>query len=267
MVINEVLSKILKRIYGWRRSKLWSNMTGRTVVILGCTGTGKSDLGIAIAKHFNGEIISADSMQIYKGLDIATNKVTLDEMDGIPHHMMSFVDPSCSAFNVHKYRELVLPIMESLWKQNKLPVIVGGTTYYIESVLYKDNLVATNTYQNESENLEKYSNEELYERLKEIDPISASQVHKNNRYRVIRAIKIFELTGHRKSDIIEAQHENSESELGGKLRYPNSLVFYLDAQKDVLIERNNIRVDKMVDKGLRKEIEHFQDKAILKLSQ
>ncbi|VDO56774.1 unnamed protein product, partial [Onchocerca flexuosa] len=115
------------------------------IIILGCTGTGKSDLGIAVAKNFNGEVISADSMQIYKGLDIATNKVSQKDMNDVTHHMMSFVEPSTSTYNVHQFTDKVLSLLEHLWNAGKLPVIVGGTGYYIEGILFKDSLIPTNT--------------------------------------------------------------------------------------------------------------------------
>uniref|UniRef100_A0A7E4UVE0 tRNA dimethylallyltransferase n=1 Tax=Panagrellus redivivus TaxID=6233 RepID=A0A7E4UVE0_PANRE len=131
-----MLRSVLRQLY--RRIRMNDKPL---IVVGGCTGTGKSDLGIQVAKKFNGEVISADSMQIYKGLDIVTNKVTDEEMDGIPHHLMSFHDPVDSKYNITRFQEAALKVMEDIWARGKLPVIVGGTAYYVEGVIYCDNLV------------------------------------------------------------------------------------------------------------------------------
>ncbi|VDN02613.1 unnamed protein product [Thelazia callipaeda] len=233
------------------------------VVILGCTGTGKSDLGVAIAKNFNGEVISADSMQIYKGLDIATNKITPEEMKGVVHHMMSFVEPSTSTYNVHQFTKQVLLLLEKLWHAEKLPVVVGGTGYYIERILFKHNLIFTNTYGADSFILDdKYafedmSDDEVYELLKRIDLKSAMQVHKNNRFRVVRALQIYYATGRRKSEYLEEQ--NQKLKLGERLRFPNLLLCILDARPDLLENRLSERTARMIERGLRNEIEEFYE--------
>lgn len=229
------------------------------VVVLGCTGTGKSDLGIAIAKNFNGEVISADSMQIYKGLDIATNKVTLEEMDGIPHHMMSFVEPSTSTYNVHQFTNEAISLLENLWAAGKLPIVVGGTGYYIEGILFKDSFIPTNTKDNNND-FEDLTDDEVYELLKRVDMESAMQVHRNNRFRVVRALQIYFATGKRKSEYLEDQCQTLHSEdFSKRLRYSNLLLFFLDADKQVLEQRINERVAKMVERGLRQELEGFYE--------
>uniref|UniRef100_A0A915Q1S8 U1-type domain-containing protein n=1 Tax=Setaria digitata TaxID=48799 RepID=A0A915Q1S8_9BILA len=304
------------------------------IVILGCTGTGKSDLGVEIAKNFNGEVISADSMQIYKGsvhfqipgvkkyhmltkiqksspqfnsvsvgnavkilrrrsfhgvvlgcsvkvlnavnakgteeyigLDIATNKLSLEEMNGVVHHMMSFVEPSTSTYNVHHFTNKVLSLLEDLWVAGKLPVIVGGTGYYTEGILFKENLIPTNTFVlffkfaidliDSKNDFEDLSDDEVYELLKRVDLESAMQVHKNNRFRVVRALQIYYATGQRKSEYLKEQHRKIK--LDRRLRFSNVLLFVLDARKELLEERLNERVLKMVEKGLRKEVEDFYE--------
>jgi len=237
------------------------SVTKPLIVVSGCTGTGKSDLAIAIAKKFGGDVISADSMQIYKGLDIVTNKVTEEEMDGVKHHLMSFYDPTMAEYNVHEFKSSVLKIVEDLWRKGKLPVIAGGTQYYVEGVIYKGNLVDEDDAQVQKNPeirkvLEKMSNDELYEKLKEVDPESAKFVHKNNRFRVLRSVEICLLTGKKKSEIVE---EQKKTDLDGGLRFKNTLLINIDADPKILDERLEKRIDKMITRGLEKELIEFYD--------
>ncbi|CEF63874.1 tRNA dimethylallyltransferase, mitochondrial [Strongyloides ratti] len=227
------------------------------VIVMGCTGAGKSDAAIEIAKKFNGEVINADSQQIYKGLDIVTNKVTIDEQKGIKHHLMSFLEPDFREYNVHQFKDDCIEVMNNLWDQGKLPVICGGTNYYIEAVLFKDNLISTdkNNVKTIRQMLKNMSNDELYEMLLETDHISANQIHRNNRQRVHRAIEIALSTGVKKSEFIEKQKEDKN-----KLRYENVLIFNMDAEKDVLDDRLDKRVIKMEERGLKEELKTFYEK-------
>ncbi|KAK6041185.1 tRNA dimethylallyltransferase [Cooperia oncophora] len=207
----------------------------QVIFVIGCTGTGKSDLGVAIAKKYNGEVISADSMQIYKGLDIATNKITKEEAEGIPHHMMSFVDAATARYNIHQFR-------------------AEGLKASIDSFYGSEN------DSDGSEGLSELSNAELHQRLVEVDPDSARLVHPNNRARVLRAIQVYNLTGKKKSEFLRAQKEsNGLRDLGGRLRFRESLVLSLDAAKEVLAKRLDNRVEKMKRMGLRKELEDYYD--------
>ncbi|XP_050992652.1 tRNA dimethylallyltransferase isoform X4 [Labeo rohita] len=156
------------------------------VVILGATGTGKSKLAIDIGKSLNGEIISADSMQVYKGLDIITNKVTEEEQAQCRHHMISFVDPLVSGYTVVDFRNKALSLIEDIHRRKKLPIIVGGTNYYIESILWKVLIDTGQGSVTESEQggaseskaeLEKLGGPELHKRLKEVDPDMAAILH------------------------------------------------------------------------------------------
>ncbi|CCD66664.1 C2H2-type domain-containing protein [Caenorhabditis elegans] len=250
--------------------KPYKMRTDPIIFVIGCTGTGKSDLGVAIAKKYGGEVISVDSMQFYKGLDIATNKITEEESEGIQHHMMSFLNPSeSSSYNVHSFREVTLDLIKKIRARSKIPVIVGGTTYYAESVLYENNLIETNTSddvdsksrtssESSSEDTEEgISNQELWDELKKIDEKSALLLHPNNRYRVQRALQIFRETGIRKSELVEKQKSDETVDLGGRLRFDNSLVIFMDATPEVLEERLDGRVDKMIKLGLKNELIEF----------
>ncbi|XP_046994094.1 tRNA dimethylallyltransferase-like [Schistocerca americana] len=187
------------------------------VVVMGATGAGKSKLAIDIAKKFGGEVISADSMQVYRGLDIITNKVTVEEAQGVPHHLLDFLEPT-QRFSVVDFRDAALPIIDDLVSRQKLPVVVGGTHYYIESLLWKvlvtggspdeatkrrhaDDAAASDSDGEDAvseailkrsrgagdpEELRSVSSEELHRRLQLVDPEMAASLHPNNRRRIIR---------------------------------------------------------------------------------
>ncbi|PAV89628.1 hypothetical protein WR25_16673 [Diploscapter pachys] len=257
-----LLEKLLHPSVRSYRGKMRENPA---IFVIGCTGTGKSDLGVAIAKQLNGEVISADSMQFYKGLDIATNKITPEEAEAIPHHMMNFLDPSTSSYNVHLFRKSCLEIIEEMRQKGRVPVIVGGTTYYLESLLFDDNIIPTGShYDGKSEKmfrdeLEELSNDELYEYLKKVDPDWAQHVHPNNRLRVLRAIEIYLSSGKRKSEFLAEQGAGGK-QIGGKLRWTNSLVLFLDADTNVLEQRLDKRVEKMIAAGLKDEVHGIYEK-------
>lgn len=215
------------------------------LVIGGPTAVGKTDLSIKLAKILNGEIISADSMQIYKYMDIGSAKVSLKEMDGIKHHMIDIINPDVP-FSVSNYKELGDKIIKDIIRRGKLPIIVGGTGLYINSLTCNMDFTEAETDEEYRKSLEKeaieYGNEYLHEKLKDIDPISYNQIHYNNRKRVIRALEVYKLTG----------KPFSSFNVGESFYKSNYNIYYyvLNMDRDKLYDRINKRVDIMIDKGL-----------------
>ncbi|XP_068189950.1 tRNA dimethylallyltransferase [Antennarius striatus] len=235
------------------------------VVILGATGTGKSKLAIEIGKRHQGEIISADSMQVYQGLDIITNKVTTEESAQCRHHMISFVDPLVTNYTVTDFRNKALDLIQDIHSRNKLPIIVGGTNYYIESLLWK---VLLDTGQEDQKSgdgssncrlaLEELTGTELHKRLTEIDPKMAAMLHPNAKRKLIRSLQIHQETGVPHSSWLEEQRgQEGGSGLGGALRYPDPCIFWLHANMDALSTRLDARVDEMLAAGLIEELRDF----------
>nr|XP_027197124.1 tRNA dimethylallyltransferase-like isoform X2 [Dermatophagoides pteronyssinus] len=269
-----------------------TNESNPLIVIIGATGCGKTKLSLELAKHYkNVEIISADSMQIYKGLDIATNKVLPNEMEQIPHHLIDMIDPF-QQFTVLDFQKLALKSIDQIISKRKIPIIVGGTNYYIESILWdtlvgskeqkisddKEFKIETDEDGNYSEilaneietindllqkqkltyrNLRSISNEKLYEFLKEIDPESANTLHLHNRRKVIRCLQVYQQTGRQMSQILKEQRSQNGSRHGGPLRFKNSIILWVDCDKQILEKRLDERVDQMIRQGLLNELSEF----------
>jgi len=166
----------------------------KIIVIVGPNASGKTDLSLKIAKKFNGEIISADSRQIYKGMDIGTGKITEREKQGIPHYLLDIVSPK-TRFNVVKYRKFALRAIEKIQKKNKLPILVGGTGFYIQTVLEGTILPPVKPDWKLRRKLEQKTNQELFKMLKNLDPDRAQTIDKNNPRRLIRALEIVKKLG------------------------------------------------------------------------
>lgn len=216
------------------------------LAVAGPTASGKTALGVALAKEYGGEVISADSMQIYKGMDIASAKPTDEEMQGVPHHLIDFLDRGVS-FSAADYVKLAKEKIEEILCRGKLPIIVGGTGLYIDSLL--DNVKFSEGGSDEAYRAELYKFAEengkaaLHARLAEIDPEAAESVHPNNLVRVIRALEVCRITG-RKFSELKAESRLEESPY-------DSLIIGLDyADRQVLYNRINLRVDEMVRSGL-----------------
>lgn len=218
----------------------------KVLVICGATASGKTSLSLDCAEKLNGEIVSADSMLVYRGLDIGTAKPSMDERRGIPHHMIDVVSPK-ESFSVSDYEHMALPIVEELLAQGKTPIICGGTGFYINSLLYKSqfgNVGADEKIRAKYENLaEIHGKEYVHSILCEKDPESAEKLHYNDVKRVIRALEIYDITGKAKS----AQQDKPIPRfdfVSVSIEYP----------REVLYERINLRVEQMFQNGLVDEV-------------
>ncbi|MCD7839214.1 MAG: tRNA (adenosine(37)-N6)-dimethylallyltransferase MiaA [Erysipelotrichaceae bacterium] len=227
----------------------------KVLVVIGPTSVGKTKMGVELAKALDGEVISGDSMQIYKHMDIGTAKVTVDEMEGIKHHLIDIIEPTQS-FSVKDFQDIVRSTIADITARNKLPIIVGGTGLYIKGALYDYTFSETETKHEEyKEKFKDYSNEQLHDYLKTFDEKSALELHPNNRQRILRAIEIYETTGTTKSDIHASQQH--------VCLYDASFIG-LTLDRDILYERINKRVDIMIENGLEAEVTSLYQKGLTK---
>ncbi len=216
----------------------------KVIVVVGPTSVGKTRMGVELAKELKGEVISGDSMQIYRGMDIGTAKVTAKEAEGIPHHLIDICDIE-ESYSVKRFQDDVRNKINDITARGKIPIIVGGTGFYIKAALYD--------YVFEEEqantNMAKYqdmSNDELYEVLLSIDPESCKTIHKNNRKRVLRAIAIYENNNTTKSAIENAQQHKPIYDI---------YFIALTLERELLYNRINNRVDLMMQQGLEAEVD------------
>ncbi len=221
----------------------------KIIAIAGPTASGKTSLSIALAKIFSGEIISADSMQIYRGLDIATAKPTAEEMGGIPHHLMDFLDIDKN-FSVAEYVKLARDMIQNVSNRGNLPFIVGGTGLYISSLVkniqFDDNTSDLKVREKLYSLAKEHGNGYLVEKLRQIDEKTASELHENNLNRIVRAIEVYEVTGKTMSQckIDSLKVESPYDCLYFVLMYKN---------RQTLYDKINLRVDLMVKNGLINE--------------
>ena len=231
----------------------------KLIILAGPTASGKTSVSIDLAKRMNGEIISADSMQVYKYMDVGTAKISGGEMCGIKHHLIDVLDPK-EDFNIVKFQNMVKIAIKEITKRGHLPIIVGGTGFYIQSIIYdidfdneEDNTSIREEIEREYESL---GADYMYERLKKIDSISAQNIHKNNKKRIIRAIEYFIINNAPISSHNETQRN--------KISPYDFRFFVLNPPRDILYERINQRVDIMVEKGLLKEVKSLKQMGLSK---
>lgn len=217
----------------------------RVIVVIGPTSVGKTKMGVELAKAMNGEVISGDSMQIYKGMDIGTAKVTEQEMSGIVHHCINILEPT-DEYSVKDFQDAVRFQIDDITRRGKIPIIVGGTGLYIKAALYDYEFSETkDNHEIFRDKYKDYDNEQLYQHLINIDEKSALELHPHNRQRVLRAIEIYEETGQKKSDIEALQQH---------VCLYDAYFVGLTIERELLYSRINQRVDAMKEQGLEKEV-------------
>lgn len=216
----------------------------KVLIVAGATATGKSDLAVMLAKKFDGEVISCDSMQIYRHLNVGTAKISESETQGVPHHMIDVAEPD-EEYSVWEYSKAAKAAIDDISSRGKLPVVAGGTGLYIESLIYPLNFAVNKDEEVRDrlrKELETLGAEALHERLEKADPEDAAKIHPNNVKRLIRALEILELSGGAKpkEELREPQYD--------------VCLIALDVPREELYKRINARVERMFAAGLEKEI-------------
>ena len=225
------------------------------IILTGPTAVGKTALSVKLAKVINGSIISADSMQVYRGMDIGSAKVTKEEMDGIKHYLIDVLEPD-EEFHVVRFQQMAKEAMAEIYQEGKIPILTGGTGFYIQSVLYDIDFTSQQediAYRERLEQLAKeQGNEALHAMLQEVDPVSAEKIHANNVKRVIRALEFYEKTGMPIS-------EHNEKEAAKESPY-TFCYFVLNDDRQRLYDRIELRIDQMLEQGLVDEVRKLKEK-------
>ncbi|KAI0397299.1 tRNA isopentenyltransferase [Xylariaceae sp. FL0594] len=236
------------------------------VAIIGTTGTGKSDLAVDLAVRFNGEVINADAMQMYRGLPVITNQISQEEQRGIPHHLLGHVDPLEPTWTNGLFVQEARRIIKEIRGRGRLPIVVGGTHYYIHSLLFEGSLISSKDVQSDQAKFRSHEEqashfpilseptEVILQRLREVDPVMADHWHPGDRRKISRSLEIYLSTGKRASDIYAQQQRAKQTRVG--LASPwETLIFWVHTSADVLKARLEKRVDKMLQRGLMDEVE------------
>ncbi|RMY00688.1 hypothetical protein D0867_11657 [Hortaea werneckii] len=262
--------RCVRRLYTMVRTPLHNQL----IAIIGATGTGKSQLAVELARRYNGEIINGDAMQLYSGLPIITNKITTEEQRGIPHHLLGCIGLQEPAWVVGTFVKRAVKVIEEIRSRGKLPILVGGTHYYTQSLLFHDRLAETEGETERDEDTAQDSTQHfpvldepteiLLEELKRVDPVMAERWHPKDRRKIQRSLEIYLKTGKKASDTYAEQrtrkeeHRNEEhtakgESSGSNLRF-STLLFWVHAEPEPLRNRLDSRVDKMLDAGLLDEV-------------
>lgn len=218
----------------------------KVICVVGPTGVGKTSLGIKLAQRFDTEIISGDSIQVYRGLDIGSAKVSAEEQATIKHHLIDILELN-ERYSVYEFQKQARKIMDDLYAQNKLPIVVGGTGLYIKSLIYDYEFQPEisqlpNTY------FDSFSNEELYQKLLELDEVAALKTHVNNRQRVVRNLQLIMGSNKTKTEMLQQQSHQP---------LYDAFIIGLTCERSILYERINKRVDIMFDQGLFEEVDNL----------
>ncbi|TGO68217.1 hypothetical protein BOTNAR_0028g00300 [Botryotinia narcissicola] len=272
-ILEDIVSKFLTMARAAPKNPL--------IFVLGATGTGKSQLAIDLAKRFNGEIINGDAVQMYEGLPIITNKVTVEEQNGVPHHLLGFIPLDAETWTVGTFKDRASQIIQEIRSRGRLPIVVGGTHYYTQSLLFEHELVSSAKGSGEGQDNQQLSIEEIskrfpildapteqiLDRLREVDPIMAAQWHPNDRRKIQTSLQIFLTSGKKASDIYKEQKETkamAQASSDGTSDHPDAfsigspLLFWVHAKSDTLKSRLDKRVDKMIDVGLLDEVKSME---------
>lgn len=225
------------------------------IVLTGPTAVGKTSLSISLAKAVNGEIISADSMQVYKKMDIGSAKIRPEEMQGVKHYLVDVLEPE-EEFHIVKFQELAKAALEEIYAKGKIPILVGGTGFYIQAVTRDIDFTQAEQETSYREELEQFAKEKgaeyLHEKLREVDSKSAENIHANNVKRVIRALEFYHQNG---TPISEHNEEQKQQTSPYNLAY-----FVLTAPREILYERIDRRVDQMMEEGLLEEVKSLRER-------
>lgn len=229
------------------------------IILTGPTAVGKTKASIGLAKALNGEIISADSMQVYKYMDIGSAKIKPEEMQGVKHYLVDELEPD-EEFHVVRFQQMAKDAMKEIYAKGKVPIVVGGTGFYIQALLYDIDFTESNEDTSYREELEQIATahgaEYLHNMLREVDPVSAEAIHANNVKRVIRALEFYKSTGQKIS-------EHNEKERAKESPY-DFCYFVLNDERQNLYNRIDIRIDQMLEEGLLEEVTALKDKGYTK---